>query len=143
MNTQTPAEKFRKKAEIRSRFVMTVGSILLLYVIVSTGQALWQNYQLNKEMVKLREKNAELKLTNAYLQNLIAYRKTDSFKDKEARSKLNFQKPGEVVLIIPDDNVERFSEGNAVMKNKQEKPRELTNPEKWWKYIFGHRGGQA
>ena len=128
---------------MRARVVMSVGTILLIYVIVSTGQALWQNYQLNRELVKLREKNAELKLTNDYLQNLIAYRKTDSFKDKEARSKLNFQKPGEVVLIIPEDDIQRFVEGNAVTKNRPEKPRELTNPEKWWQYIFGTRGGQV
>lgn len=115
---------------------MTVGAVLLFYMVVSTIQAVWQNYQIDKELSKLRETNADLKLRNKYLQNLIAYRKTDSFKDKEARAKLNYQKAGEAVLIIPDDNIERFTEGN--IKDQSERAqRPPTNPEKWWRFIFG------
>ena len=134
-----------QKAAIRGRVLMTVGTILLIYMIVSTGQALWQNYRLNQELYKLRERNAELKLHNQYLQNLIAYRKTDSFKDKEARSKLNYQKAGETVLIIPDDGAQRFSEGNAKNRAKQNEAKVLSNPEKWWRAFFSARadnGGQ-
>lgn len=136
MNKTNPTNSQAKKAEVRGRLFMSVGTVLFIYVVVSTGQALWQNYSLNQELGKLREKNAELKLRNNYLQNLIAYRRTDAFKDKEARSKLNYQKEGEVVLIIPDDGAQRFVEGNV--NNRQvSKPRELTNPEKWWNLFFG------
>ncbi len=126
------------KRELRSRLIMGIGGVLLVYMVVSTIQALWQNYQINKELVGLREMNAELKLQNKYLQNLISYRKTDSFKDKEARAKLNFQKPGEAVLIIPEDEIQRFVEGNVKDNpNPQVIQRDPTNPEKWLKFIFG------
>ena len=115
---------------------MTIGAVLLFYMLVSTIQAVWQNYQIDRELRELREENAELKLRNKYLQNLIAYRKTDSFKDKEARAKLNYQKVGETVLIIPDDNIERFTEGN-INRQEDQTQREPTNPEKWWRLIFG------
>jgi cell division protein FtsB len=137
MNRIDPSPTKAQKAELRARLVMSVGTILLIYIIVSTCQALWQNYRLNQDLAQLKAKNAELKLTNNYLQNLIAYRKTDAFKDKEARSKLNYQKPGETVLIIPEDDVQRFVEGNAKARPKDEQPRPLTNPEKWWQYIKG------
>lgn len=137
MNTVDPGQKAKNKADVRARLVMTVGSILLIYIVVSTAQALWQNYRLNQELVGLRKRNAELKLRNDYLQNLISYRRTDSFKDKEARSKLNYQKKGEVVVVIPEDDVQRFVEGNAKNRPAEQAPRELTNPEKWWKYLFG------
>ena len=137
-NTKSLSEKLAKKAEMRARLIMTVGSVLLIYMVVSTGQALWQSYQLNKEMAALRDKNTELRLHNRYLQNLIAYRRTDAFKDKEARSKLNYQKPGEVVLIIPEDDIQRFSEGNVRTRLEEaERQKPLTNPEKWWETFFG------
>jgi len=116
--------------------MMTMGTVLLVYMLVSTAQAIWQSYQIDKELVHLRDENADLKLLNKYLQNLIAYRQTDSFKDKEARAKLNYQKQGEAVLIIPEDDIERFTEGNIKDQETKTK-RELTNPEKWWQFIFG------
>jgi len=140
MNRIDPTPTKSQKAELRSRLIMTIGSLLLIYIVVSTVQALWQNYRLNQDLAGLKAKNAELKLTNNYLQNLIAYRKTDAFKDKEARSKLNYQKPGETVLIIPEDDVQRFVEGNAKAQARPAAPKPLTNPEKWWKFV---KEGQA
>ena len=136
--TKTSASKQAQKAEMRARLIMTVGTVLVIYMVVSTCQALWQSYQLNKELAALREKNIELRLHNRYLQNLIAYRRTDAFKDKEARSKLNYQKQGEVVLVIPEDDLQRFSEGNVRMREEAKaQSRPLTNPEKWWQLFFG------
>ncbi|MFH0905416.1 MAG: septum formation initiator family protein [bacterium] len=124
--------------ELRTRLIMTVGIAVSIYMAVSTIQTLWQNYRLDQELLKLREQNAELKLHNQYLQNLIAYRKTDSFRDKEARSKLNYQKPGETVLIIPEENTDRFTQGNITDQTKTSAlKREPANPEKWWNFIFG------
>ncbi len=132
------SEKMAQKSEVRARMIMTVGTVLLVYMAVSTCQALWQSYQLNQELASLREKNTELRLHNRYLQNLIAYRRTDAFKDKEARAKLNYQRAGEVVLIIPEDDLQRFSEGNVRAREEAaERQRELTNPEKWWQVFFG------
>jgi biopolymer transport protein ExbB/TolQ len=128
--------KLPQGKELRARLMMTMGTVLLVYMLVSTAQAIWQSYQIDKELVHLRDENADLKLLNKYLQNLIAYRQTDSFKDKEARAKLNYQKQGEAVLIIPEDDIERFTEGNIKDQETKTK-RELTNPEKWWQFIFG------
>jgi len=136
MDKKLPKIKLLRGRELRSQAIMAVGGIILIYIVVSTVQALWQNYQLDKELLHLREETAELKLHNKYLQNLIAYRKTESFKDKEARSKLNYQKPGEMVLIIPENDIERFTEGNIKAQERDDK-KELTNPGKWWQYIFG------
>jgi cell division protein FtsB len=134
-----PAPKFHlpQGNELKSQLLMTTGMVLLIYMLISTVQAIWQNYQINQELGQLREDNAALKLHNKYLQNLIAYRQTDSFKDKEARAKLNYQKVGEQVLIIPDDNIERFTEGNINQQAETEQ-RKPTNPEKWWQFIFGN-----
>jgi cell division protein FtsB len=136
MNKPAPKIRLPQGKELRARLLVTVGAVLLVYMVVSTVQAIWQNYQIDKDLSTLREKNADLKLYNKYLQNLIAYRQTDSFKDKEARAKLNYQKSGETVLIIPAEDSGRFTEGNA-RQHETTTPRVLTNPEKWWQFIFG------
>jgi len=136
MEKIVPKIQLPQGKEFRAKLMMTVGAVLLVYMLVSTVQAIWQNYQIDKELDRLRTENADLKLRNKYLQNLIAYRKTDSFKDKEARDKLNYQKPGEAVLIIPEDDIGRFTEGN--IKQKEDTITRIpTNPEKWWRLIFG------
>lgn len=138
MEKKLPSLKLPQGKELKAHVFLTLGVIFLVYMIVSTGQALWQNYQLDKELSKLREEHNRLQLHNRYLQNLIAYRKTDAFRDKQAREKLNYQKQGETVLIIPNDDISQFSEGNT---NKQPENddtfREPTNAEKWWHFIFG------
>jgi cell division protein FtsB len=136
MNKSTVKIKLPQGKELRARLLMTMGAILLVYMVVSTIQAIWQNYQIDKELTQLRQENADLKLHNKYLQNLIAYRQTDAFKDKEAREKLNYQKVGETVLIIPNEDIERFTEGNIQDQTKTV-PKEPTNPEKWWRLILG------
>jgi len=135
MNKSVVKIKLPQGKELRARLLMTTGAILLVYIAVSTIQAIWQNYQIDKELGQLREENAQLKLRNKYLQNLIAYRQTDAFKDKEAREKLNYQKPGESVLIVPNEDIERFTEGN-IQDQETTIKHTPTNPEKWWQLIF-------
>ena len=137
MAKKLPIIQLPQGRELRIRAIMTVGIVITVYMVVSTVQALRQNYSLYRELAHLRENNAELKLQNKYLQNLIAYRKTDSFKDKEARAKLNYQKPGEIVLIIPEDDTARFQEGNIKDQPIEETRHQPGNPEKWWDYFFG------
>jgi len=137
MTKKPPLVQLPQGRELRIRMIMTVGIIITVYMMVSTIQAIWQNYSLDKELISLRETNAQLKLQNKYLQNLIVYRKTDSFKDKEARAKLNYQKPGEIVLIIPEDDTARFQEGNIKDQPIQEIQHQPGNPEKWWDFFFG------
>ena len=138
MNKRIPKINIPQGRELRYRLTMSIGIIFLIYMVVSTVQTLWQNYRLDRELIKLRDEYAELKLQNQYLKNLIAYRKTESFQDKEARSKLNFQKPGEIVLIIPEEDIDRFHEGNVKdTESRADIKREPTNPEKWWQFITG------
>ena len=124
------------KRELRSTLMVTVAAVFLIYMVVSTIQTFWQNYRIDRELARIREENAELKLHNQYLQNLIAYRKTESFQDKEARSKLNYQKPGELVLIIPEEDVDRFREGNIKDQPDAATSHTPSNPEKWWQFLF-------
>lgn len=86
---------------------MTLGSFILfaivIYLMIIVGKTVWDNFQSNKdivaEQVKLQEQEDQL----IYTENEIAYLKTSSFREKQARAKLGYIAPGEKVLSLPTD----------------------------------------
>lgn len=90
--------------------------------------------QLNKEQETLLERKNELA-------NLLDYFQDPRFIEKEARRRLNFQKPGEKVVIIMD---EKKSESRPILleidekKNQAIKGKSLSNIFQWFYLIFKH-----
>lgn len=102
---------------------------IVLYMIFSVGRLAYKNYQLNTEEAKLKSDIASLENDLQNLKNQIVYYQSDSYKDKMIRQKLNMQKPGETVVVIPP------APGATEIA---EKPKEnLNNPQKWLRYFFG------
>ena len=81
---------------------------------------------LEQGILTLEEKNRDIS-------DLIAYFQTESFQEKEVRRKLNLQKPGEHVVVLPDGQasgaVDSVSGGEQLAEQK--------NWKKWWEYFFG------
>lgn len=114
-----------------------IAGVVFIYMFVSTGEALWQNFQINQEIVVLRNDIIQLEQQNAQYKNLIAYLKTESFKEKEARRKLGYKKPGETVVAIPQDNFLHIDPGTTKTNETPENKPVMSNPQKWWDYILG------
>ncbi len=114
-------------------------SIVILLIIVLSGglflglgkqisTALQAGQRLEKqalEVNKLQEDNFKLKKQLAEVQ-------TYGFWEKQARDKLNLTKPGETVVIIPHDSVEKV----LGVYNTQIERIEIPNWEKWIKLFF-------
>jgi len=130
-------EKFKKKKQIRSQALLITLSILFMYMVVATGETLWQNHQVNTEIIKLKAEIAVLEQKGEDLKNLIAYRGTESFKEREARRKLGYKKPGEQVLAITNPIIDDIDSGQAKDVLEGDKDPSLTNAQKWAEYIFG------
>jgi len=132
-----PIIKFinRYKPKVRASVVIT--TIIFVYMFVATGEALWQNYQINQDIIKLKIDIIQLNKENIQLKNLIAYLKTESFREKEARRKLGYKKPDENVVAIPQDNFIHVEPGTTQTESSPENSIHLNNPQKWWEYIFG------
>jgi cell division protein FtsB len=113
--------------------------LLLTYMSISVGRSVMKNYQINQRIDRLNEKILELEQEKLYLKNLIAYYKTDTFKELKAREELGFQKPGEKVLSVAVDPDDLPLGGRAdfliAVQPKKEKP--VSNYEKWYRYFFG------
>jgi cell division protein FtsB len=102
---------------------------MVLYMIFSVGRLAYKNYQLNMEEATLKQDVASLENDILELRNQIVYFQSDSYKDKMIRAKLNMQKEGEKVVVIPPTpEVAQASDKTA---------EKLNNPQKWLRYFFG------
>ncbi|MBN2585642.1 septum formation initiator family protein [Patescibacteria group bacterium] len=134
---QDPLEQTKRKRKLRSQILTAVFASVLVYMAVGTVEALWQNYAINKEINKLRAEIVRLQEEGRQLKYLIAYLGTESFKEREARRKLGYKKPGEQVLALPNSILEELSPGQANGSDDLELKPELSNPQKWSEFIFG------
>lgn len=115
---------------------------ICLFLIVFFSSNLIRDYlnkkQLNKEIDKLQQKINDLTDKNDQLTNLIGYFKSPEYLEEEARIKLNKKKPGEEVIIVPN-NI-KLDDTPSVLKtndNKVINNKSNNNLKKWWQYFFG------
>ncbi|MFA5967269.1 MAG: septum formation initiator family protein [Patescibacteria group bacterium] len=132
-----PIRKFISRKKLNIKFGVLASMIVFAYMFFANGEALWQNYQINQEIAKLKVEIVQLGNENLQFKNLIAYLKTESFREKEARRKLGYKKPGEQVVAIPQDNFIHTDPGNTKTEPAPEDQPQLSNPQKWWDYILG------
>ena len=86
-----------------TNLINLVGAAIVVYLIVVLGQTIKRNYDLGRQIQALKAQMNVLQSQNDELSYNIQYYKTDSFRDRQARSQLGLQLPGENVVIIPND----------------------------------------
>ncbi|HEY2003499.1 MAG TPA: septum formation initiator family protein [Candidatus Saccharimonadia bacterium] len=87
-----------------SSVVNVLGAFAVLYLVVVLGQTIHRNYELGHQIDTLNQQIGLLKDQKQELAYDIQYYQTNSYKDREARSQLGLQLPGENVVIIPKDS---------------------------------------
>lgn len=80
---------------------------------------------LKKEINEHEQKIASLNKLTEYLQ-------TDSFIEKSAHEKLNYKRPGEYVVVVPEGGTVA---GTAVQSGVG-KSGEISIPRQWWNLFF-------
>jgi cell division protein FtsB len=84
-----------------SSVVNVVGGVVIVSLVVSLGQTVMRNYALGQQINGMKQDIVTLQDQKEALSYNIQYYKTDSYREREARSKLGLQLPGENVVIIP------------------------------------------
>lgn len=126
---------FKTSTNVAEKLVVIV---IVGYVIVSVGNSVRKNYQINQRILKLENQIKAVQQEKDYLDSLIAYYKTDTFKELKAREELGLQKPGEKVVVVPIEaeevptGIQQYSTGDEPLV---EKP--LPHYVKWLHYFFG------
>ncbi|MDP4038629.1 MAG: septum formation initiator family protein [bacterium] len=117
-----------------NKITFWVGIILVIYIFVSLADVGSKNFKLKQKADKLEEEISRLQSEIEDLSYRISYYKTDNFKEKTAREKLNLQQPGEAVIIVPAQKENEKLEAEQPL-SKKTKPK--TNIEQWLDFLFG------
>ncbi len=123
-----------------SRMYLAIPIIfLIIYVTYLIGNAIWQHFQINQELDRLETEIAELEDRKARLTEAIKYYQSDSFKEKEARAKLSYQKKGETAIALPPSADKKEKEEESDIWDSGPKTFSQPNYIRWWNFFF--KGG--
>lgn len=122
--------------------------VAILFVSLSVFDVLNKKGEVEAEIKKLKQENISLNEKKNEFNDLLDYFKDQSFIEKEARRKLNLQKPGEKAVVVIDkregigDDVDGDEDQANVFKGSNKAgsgfigDRVLSNPYKWFNFIF-------
>lgn len=116
-----------------SQFSIVLGIFILVFISVSLAKEIVRRYEVSREISALKSEIQRLESRNTELNQLISFFSTEEFLEQEARTRLNLQKIGEKVMIIPD--VRKL--GEEEIKSNLELS--LSNPARWWNYFFAEQ----
>lgn len=116
---------------LTSRGVIVVEIILIAIILVGIAKEVTRRVALRREIQALEQQIAELKAQNQSLGDYVASIDTESFREREARKRLNLQLPGETLLILPE---EQNNSTVAIVSSASESS--TTNAQRWWHFFF-------
>jgi cell division protein FtsB len=116
-----------------SSVVNVVGGVVIVSLVISLVQTVMRNYTLGQQINGLKQDIVTLQDQKDALSYNIQYYKTDSYREREARSKLGLQLPGENVVIIPRSSPAATPAPDTA--NKPAAPR--SNVQQWFDFLGG------
>ncbi len=126
-------QEFSYRNLLTSKYVLIGGGIILILISISFGKELLRRYKINQEIAELQTEVDTLEERNAELAEVIQYLNSSAWQEKEARTKLNLQEPGETVVITPYQNTNKQASETIIVSQPQPK---VSNPRKWANYFI-------
>lgn len=140
MSIPLPLKK--KKTDPKSylrgaRLLVLIGLVVLGGLGAAITRDFFRKAKINKEISGLDQEISGLEKSNEELSGLIAYFNSDTFREREARAKLNVQKPGERVIEVKRA-IPKSSKADSLVAAPPKPPRSWprNNPARWWYYFF-------
>jgi len=135
------------KKILSSKIFLFIAIFVLIFLLIGLIRETYRKHQLMGEINQLKSNVDKLEGDNQQLVDLIDYFKEDSYLEKEARIKLNLRNPGETVVVLSKDTinkVEVIRKGGAEIEEEDKKDvesvinndPEMVNYWKWWEYFF-------
>lgn len=110
---------------------------VLIFISVLTAVSLARNVirirRVNKSIEEEGTRFEKLEAENEELKAKVEIYKSEDYKEKQVRDKLGLVKEGELVVVLPDDEVLR-----KIAPKRMEDQENLpdSNWKKWWKLFF-------
>lgn len=116
---------------LQPKLVLIAAAVAVVLLLVSLAQEMNRRWQIQREVHRLEQDVTAMRKTIIELENVNQYFRTDDFRERLAREKLNYQAPGEKVVLVPD-------QGTNVAVAPPPTPVTATHsiPERWWRRLF-------
>ncbi|PJE58172.1 MAG: hypothetical protein COU81_02035 [Candidatus Portnoybacteria bacterium CG10_big_fil_rev_8_21_14_0_10_36_7] len=128
---------------LSSKIVTYFLILAVMWTSIVTIKRGYSKWLMSKELKKVEDKIKNLGQSNEKLVALIKDMQDPSFLEKEARQKLNLQKEGESVVIVPkevEDKLQKLATEQAEEKKLEEKRAEpIANWLSWIYYFIGKK----
>lgn len=128
---KTPTKKRLIHRIMTSRGVLLLEVILIAIILIGITKEVVRRLSLRQEIAALEQQIAELQAQNRSLGEYVASINTDSFREREARKRLNLQRPGETLLIVPEANGSSLVTTSVLAAVPG-----TSNARRWWTYFF-------
>jgi cell division protein FtsB len=134
------SSKNKSHGLLSSKIFALLSLFILIFLGVSLSRELLSNRQLDENVISLKDEMNVLESKNKELGGLISYFNTADFVEQEARTKLNLQKLGERIIIVPSSTEQAVSTDQAKQKTELvwNDVTAGSNPERWLNYFFKH-----
>lgn len=120
--------------------IFWIGLLVIIYMFAILANETGKNYQLRSKADELEGQISRLESQIQDLGYKVTYYKTDSYRERLAREKLNVAAPGESVVVIKDDIAKKQDieqEKTIVLKSDEQVLAEKPNYQQWWVFLFG------
>ncbi len=115
------------------RTMLVLGGLSVFAVGSALINLSLRNQSIDTDIARLEAEAHALEARNLELVELLKRFETSGFLEREARLKLNLQKPGETVVVV--ERQARTTSTIAAGPRRET----LSNPERWWRYFFDPR----
>lgn len=125
--------RFGKYEITNTTVINALGVVVILALVIELGKTITYNYQLDKQVSQLSGQISLLQAQKDELSYQIKYFGTASYQERQARSQLNLQAPGESVVVLPS-----ASPTPAPVASDATKAASKSNFSQWISFLGGH-----
>jgi cell division protein FtsB len=100
-----------------------------LSLIVNLSKDVWRLLHADERIAQTEQKLTDLKQENSKLKQEHEYRQQDAYIEEEIRNKLQMAKPGETIVVLPEDLSSQVQLGSQDQDSAENK--NLKNWQKW------------
>src|SRR3989337_2005949 len=87
----------------RKRLISILFLLIGIFLLGNLAQGIFDAWRGRERIQKMKQDLQEIAKENETLQQEVQYYQSEEFVEKEAREKLNLVKPGETVIIVPEE----------------------------------------
>jgi len=120
-----------------NRVFVVLAIPLLIYLSFSTARKAMEVYQLNQQAASIRQDITQLKERNAELRRQEEYLQSPDYVEKMAREQLNLVRPGDIPLVLVSPSVKETPKQPAPAAPQSRPQQSLPNWQQWWNFFFG------